>query len=119
MSTNVQDRGREITLLDLIPQDGEKRPRTVAEQYADFIRVNGWVVDEVAERARKAKRHGIHRYGVRAILEPLRWRHVVELGEDQSGWKLNNNVMSRLARDVMERYPDLDGFFETRELRAQ
>ncbi len=116
----VTAEGDQPSLLDLLTQDeSQDRPRTIARQYEDFLSVNAWVVDEVAHRARQAKARGISKYGIRAILEPIRWHRVVELGEDASGFRLNNNVMSRLARDVMERCPDLADFFEVRSLRSQ
>jgi len=33
-------------------------------------------------------------------------------------YKIPNDVTSRLARKLMEREPELDGFFELRELRS-
>jgi len=38
--------------------------------------------------------------------------------QDPDGWKLNNNYTSRYARLVMDECPDLDGFFNTRELQS-
>ena len=46
------------------------------------------------------------------------WHFQVEkdLGAD---FKLNDHFHSRYARTIMKQYPELEGFFELRELRAE
>lgn len=42
----------------------------------------------------------------------------VAAGRDEAGYRVNNSHLSRLARDLMRKYPELVGFFEIRELRS-
>jgi hypothetical protein len=59
----------------------------------------------------------IARYGIKALFEVLRYEYSVQTQGDE--FKLNNSYTSRYARMLMRQHADLDGFFETRELRAR
>lgn len=76
------------------------------------------VAREAARRALILKAKGIRRYGIGAIAESIRFDHAVRIGERSDQYKVNNNYRSLLARRLMEKYPALNGFFETRELRS-
>lgn len=71
---------------------------------------------EFVRLARSLKDRGCRRYGAKAVCEYIRFNRALKEGRD--GFKLNNNVTSRLARWAMQTYPDLAGFFEVRELKA-
>ncbi len=71
---------------------------------------------EFVRLARVLKDRGCKRYGAKAVCEYIRFNRALKEGRD--GFKLNNNVTSRLARWAMQTYPDLAGFFEVRELKA-
>ena len=51
------------------------------------------------------------------LFEIVRWRRgvVTVIGD---GFRLNNNYRSRYARLIESQEPDLEGIFDTRELRA-
>lgn len=72
---------------------------------------------EAITRARILKGRGLKHYGVAAVFESIRYDwHIGLLGDGE--YRLNNNHRSLLARRIMELYPDLEDFFETRELRG-
>ena len=66
--------------------------------------------------AREAKDRGFRHYSVNGIFELIRW-HTRESGND--GYKVNNNYRPDYARKMMEQYPEFQGFFRTREMKAK
>lgn len=73
------------------------------------------VYRELAALARQWKAAGHNKVGMAALFEVLRWQRGLAT-RDVDGFKLNNNFRSRYARLLMANEPDLNGFFETREL---
>lgn len=71
----------------------------------------------VVSRARGLLALGYRRWGIASIWESIRYDRAVAL-KGVDGWKLNNSFRAPMARRVMERYPDLRGFFETRIQRG-
>lgn len=76
------------------------------------------VYGELVRRAFRLRERGFPHYGVGAIVESIRFDRNVEVGPDGDLFKVNNSYRSRLARKAMREYDELDGFFETRELRS-
>ena len=74
---------------------------------------------EVVRRARLLMGRGWRHYGVAAIVETIRYDASVSLLGDPSGYRINNNHRSLLARHVMRHHPDLSTFFEVRDLRGR
>jgi hypothetical protein len=72
---------------------------------------------EIVKRARGLRRRGWRRFGIAALWEQIRFDRTIALGPDVEGFRLNNSYRSLMAREVMARAKDLDGFFELRELR--
>lgn len=64
------------------------------------------------ELALKLKSQGFGHYSSDAILHRIRWHMHVERG--RRDFKCNNNWTSRLARWLLSRHPEMDGFFELR-----
>lgn len=85
-------------------------------RFAEWIAANGHVLDAFCERALEAKRAGRQRIGAKRLVEVMRWD--TRLTTNGDVFKLNNSFTSRLARAAKARYPELDGFFEERELRS-
>lgn len=93
------------------------------KKYEEFIARYPWLIDEVVSYAQMVKAQGRESYGMRLILERIRWDF--EIGEMHDApeliegelrtLKINNNHLPFLSRDVMSRCPDLAGFFEVRE----
>jgi hypothetical protein len=77
-----------------------------------------YVETEVVRLAREDRAAGDRRGEMNWYLSSVR-RQTRGLTKDRSGFACNNSYRSLLARRVMRRNPDLDGFFETRELRGR
>lgn len=76
------------------------------------------VLAAARERALRLRHRGFKHYGIKCILEAIRFDFALQLGADDDGFKVNNNYSSRIARDLMASYPELSCFFETRELKS-
>lgn len=100
--------------------DDTFRRRSLQERYLDWRETpNGLaVVSAVTEAALRLRRRGFRHYGIAALFEGARYTYALRVGPDAEGFKLNNNWRSRLARDLMKEYAELEGFFELRELKA-
>lgn len=79
------------------------------DDFLAFTMAHPEVVSAFVGLAREAMNRG-EKYGAKALVEILRWQRRVG--------HINNNTVSRLARYAMEQHRELDGYFETRELRA-
>lgn len=79
------------------------------------------ILAEVAQRAEALRSTGFQRYGIKAILESVRYDADLRWGPDtdREPYLVNNNYASRLARHIMATVPNLAGFFEVRELRSK
>jgi hypothetical protein len=62
------------------------------------------------------KRAGHHHCGMKMLWEALRYQSALQTRGEP--YKLNNNYTALYARMLMENEPELRGFFETRERRA-
>jgi hypothetical protein len=75
---------------------------------------------KIAERAirlsMRMRNAGWKRYGIAAICEHIRWQDDLAHGPDTGGFKANHNWESRLARFIMNRKPEFQGFFKVRPL---
>lgn len=69
--------------------------------------------------ARQLKARGYEQAGIKLIWERMRWETMLGADRALEPFKLCNNHHSRYARLIMEREPDLSGFFRTRELKAR
>jgi len=85
------------------------------DRFRRFHEQNPHVMTELVAEARVLKRIGQDHYSVYALFQVLRWRHIRTTGSD---FKLNNNLQPFYARKMMDWYPDLRGFFETRKRTA-
>lgn len=91
----------------------EERPESRLERaFREFDTTRPDVYATLVRLARRAKERGRARYGIAALVEIARWEHLVENRGDE--FLLNNNLRAYYARAIMDREPDLAGFFETR-----
>lgn len=92
----------------------------VQAAYAEWMKTEDGraVAKAIRDRALELRRRGWPSYGIQAIAEVVRFDHALRVGPDVAGYRVNNSHLSRLSRDLMAHYPELDGFFEVRELRA-
>ncbi len=88
---------------------------TLEERFEAFCEAHPHVEREIVALARRARAKGLGKWSVKAAFEYIRWKHWFDSGEE---WTLNNSYTSLMARRIMDRHPDLDGFFETRARRV-
>ena len=89
---------------------------TLAERYEAWRAVNGHVVDAFEHYAAVwLSRH--ERVGAKQIAEQLRWASGVS--ESGTAWKLDNNMTSRVARELLERHPEWAGRITVRALSSE
>lgn len=107
------------TLFDLAELvDPDYTPQqTIAERFAEFDRLNGWVYAALESLVADWLAHGHKRVGVKALLEIVRWQYGRRTSGDQ-GFRVNNDFTSRYARLLIERHPEWADAIETRQLRA-
>jgi hypothetical protein len=87
-------------------------------KFWEFHTQNPDVYQKLRSLALQMRRRGVEQYSIKSLFEVLRWHHALTTN-DPSGYKLNNNYTSFYARLLMEREPELEGFFELRSLRWQ
>lgn len=104
------------TLLDFA---GLADTRSIQERFEAFHRANEHVLAKLVELAREARAAGMKKCGISLLWERARWYWSVETHGDD--YKLNNLFRSRYARLMEQLYPDEfgNGFFETRQLKAE
>ncbi len=89
---------------------------TIQERFERFHAQNPHVYRRLVEICLTMKRRGLRQWGAKAAYEILRFQGILSTNGD--AFKLPNSYTSRYARKIMAEVPELDGFFETRELRA-
>lgn len=83
------------------------------EAWQSFHAANPHVYRLFLERTWAAWRSG-RKVGARCIWENIRWHLNIEVaGVDE--FKLNDHLVPYMARLVMLRHPEMDGFFERRD----
>lgn len=75
------------------------------------------LLSQLALLAKELKRAGHKRYSMDGLFHILRWETRATTGD--SGLKINNNYTAFAARDLMEKYPELQGFFQTRKQKPR
>ena len=94
----------------------EKPKKSIRERFTTFHNGNPDVYRQIVDIARQMKSRGVEKMGISLIFERLRWLHFIEV-QTAEGFKLSNDFRAEYARLIMNREPDLEGFFETRALR--
>ena len=90
---------------------------TIEERFTRFHEANPHVYKALRDMALSLKRRGIQHYGIAALFEVLRFSSMMQTAGD--GFKLNNDYRALYARRLMEEEPELAGFFELRQRRAE
>jgi hypothetical protein len=90
--------------------------QTIDEHFRSFHDLNPWVLDALETLTEDAWRRGCRREGMKHFVEVLRWHSRRTTVGDK--FKLNNNLCSRYARRILDRHPEWDGIFATREIRT-
>lgn len=90
---------------------------SIQQRYEQWRDANPWVLPALARLLDDWSAHGGRRVGVKAAAEW--WMRFFYARQIQtSDFRVNNSYTSRLARDLIEKYPHLAEVIETRELRA-
>ena len=81
-----------------------------------FHRDNAHVYERLREMALTLLRRGVTHWGIGGLWEVLRWEHAIGTRRDgDEPFRLNNNLRSGYARELMAQESALRGFFRTRE----
>ena len=89
---------------------------TIQQRFEEWVAANPQFWQAFVALCLQMKRRGMSRWGSKAACEVLRYAAYVQtVGEE---FRIPNDFTSRLARKAAAEVPELDGFFETRELRA-
>ncbi len=108
------------TLFEPLPplkKPAYEKTDTIEERFSAFHAANPAVYRELRTMAPGIKRRGATRYGIAGLIEVLRYRYSLQTSGDSL--KLNNNFRSRYARLLIDNEPELDSFFELRELQSE
>jgi hypothetical protein len=91
--------------------------QTIQERFNEYDHCHPEVYKYLVSLCFELKSKRFRRYGIRSLWERVRWHFQVEkeMGED---FKLNDHFHSRYVRKIIAEYPEFDGFFELRKLRA-
>lgn len=85
-------------------------------QWQECKAKNPSLLPQLAILARELKLSGHSRYSIDGLFHILRWETRATTGD--FGLKINNNHTAFAARDLMDQFPDLKGFFKLREQKA-
>lgn len=102
-------------LARLVAPDPVRR-ESLEERFAAFDRANPQVYRLLARLALQMASLQ-RRFGIKMLYERLRFEYALRVaGDDQ--YKLNNDYTSRYARKLLQEYPQLGRWMETRTLRS-
>ena len=112
----------QLNLFSNTPLVVRKRKLSNEEQFAEFHRLNPHVYEAMVGVALDIKRgrgtrRGRKKYSIYGITELVRWGFIKATNDPNSDYKINNNYRPLYARLIMEKVPELAGFFNTREIR--
>ena len=105
-----------LTLFDVADVPTLPGEPTIEERFEAFHTANPWVYDALVHLARQEVHEVGGKVAIDYLFNVLRWHHRRQTHGDT--FRLNNNFRSRYARRIMAHEPDLNGVFETRELKA-
>lgn len=97
------------------------RKPTIDERFAEFDAAHPEVYAEFVRLARLARSRGRDRIGLKMIAELVRWHFIIDTDYDvetNPALRLNNVLVSRYARKILQQEPDLAGIFELRQLKS-
>jgi hypothetical protein len=104
------------TYGDVLPIQLVCMPDPIDEAFRHFIHRNPRIVHRVIALAFELQNAGNDTASMETIFGKLRWDEKFKANGEQ--FAINDHYSSRMSRLVMQLEPDLDGFFNTRVLRA-
>ena len=87
---------------------------SVKERFDLFHERNPHVYSRLRRLALQLRRRGRSSYGIKALIEVLRWDYALRTNDD-TPLKINNAYATPYAYRLMENEPELKGFFKTRQ----
>ena len=93
--------------------DKDLRPQSIDERFAAWHRQNPHVYQALRALSLDTRRVGVKRWSVDAAMHIVRWRYRLQTQGDE--FRINNSFSALYARMLMEREPELSGFFELRK----
>lgn len=87
------------------------------EKFAIFHEANPHIYDLLVEKCFRLLRKGRKHYGIKALIEVIRFDYAVTTTGDL--WKINNNYAPLYSRKIMGDHIALDGFFELRKRKNE
>lgn len=106
-----------MTDLKDLPLFSQKQSSKLELQWQTCKTQNPDLLPQLAGLARELKKAGHRRYSMDGLFHILRWETRTTTGD--LGLKINNNYTAFAARDLMDQYSDLKGFFQTRVQRPR
>ena len=89
---------------------------TIADRFSEYDNNNPHVWELFKRFTREAYHAGHNRFSAQSVIERIRWKTSVETRGGE--FKINNDFAAFYARKYHEAFPQLDGFFQTRESQA-
>src|SRR5690349_11750004 len=103
------------------PAQPEQRPLplggTIQQRFEAFDQRHPEVYQYLEQQCFELRARGWKHFGIKCLYERTRFYFSVEQ-DMRENYKLNNNYPSRYVRLLIENHPELEGFFELREIRA-
>jgi len=91
-------------------------PETVLrKEFREFHNKNPRVWELLQKFTFQIIDRGFKNYSVNAVFERIRWHADVETSDPE--FKLSNNHRAYYSRMFMDKYPEYEGFFRTKELK--
>ena len=106
----------QLSLFAAVVEPDYRREMTISERFEAFHEANPHVARLLAAMALALRAQGRTRYGIKALVEALRYQDAVQTRGDD--FRTNSDFTAHYARLLMREHPELEGFFETREIRA-
>jgi hypothetical protein len=116
MHAQAQTTATQLSLFAAVVEPEYAREMTITERFEAFHAANPHVAALLADMALALRHGGRTHYGIKALVEVLRFQYAVQTRGD--AFKINNDFTAHYARLLMREHPELEGFFETREIRA-
>lgn len=96
----------------------DKQPRNEMERrYREWREKNPDVFDLYVRFAKEAFAYR-RKFGVKLLMERVRWEARMSIVKDQAGFRVNNSMSAYISRDLLELIPELKGLIETRRVRV-
>ena len=115
--------GFDESIPDAVPpyDYANDEPKDDAGRFDKWVhtRYGGDIMNQFIRDAVGLKRQGFNQYSQWALVGHLRYHHDSKYGpENTEPYKISNNFIAYMARFAMERVPELDGFFNIKQMKG-